>query len=155
MKFTRIVNFSSDRFARALTEAKGIPFDDAQVMVERIGLSGPLPPDEEFYPADVVMETQATLGKVAVELAEEIRRSFDYYQGQEHGTPVSELILSGRGALLRNLDSHLSDALGLGVVIGNPLTHISQNASGQPDVDLAAMAPCLSVAIGLALPGDN
>ncbi len=82
MKFTRIVNFSSDRFARALTEARGIPFDDAQVMVQRIGLPGPLPADEEYFAEDVVQETQAVLGKVAAELAEEIRRSFDYYQGQ-------------------------------------------------------------------------
>lgn len=155
MKFTRIVNFSSDRFARSLTEAKGIPFEDAQVMVQRIGLPGPLPPDEEYYPDDIVKETQVALGKVAVELAEEIRRSFDYYQGQEHATPVSELVLSGRGALLRNLDAHLSSTLGLPVVIGNPLLHIAQNVSGQPDADLAALAPCLSVAIGLALPGDN
>jgi len=155
MKFTRIVNFSSDRFARSLTEAKGIPFEDAQVMVQRIGLSGPLPADEEYYPDDIVKETQIALGKVAVELAEEIRRSFDYYQGQEHATPVTELVLSGRGALLRNLDSHLSSKLSLPVIIGNPLIHVAQNVSGQPDADLAAMAPCLSVAIGLAMPGDN
>ncbi len=155
MKFTRIVNFSSDRFARSLTQAKDIPFEDAQLMVQRIGLPGPLPPDEEYYPDDIVKETQTALGKVAAELAEEIRRSFDYYQGQEHANPVTELVLSGRGALLRNLDAHLSGTLSLPVVIGNPLIHVAQNLSGQPDADLAAMAPCLSVAIGLALPGDN
>lgn len=154
MKFTRIVNFSSDRFARILTEAKGIPFDDAQIMVQRIGLPGPLPPDTEFYAEDVVSETQRALGQAAGELAEEIRRSFDYYQGQEHATSVTDLVLSGRGALLRNLDAYLSDALGLPVVIGNPLTHITRNASGVPDGDLAAMAPCLAVAVGLALPED-
>ena len=155
MKFTRIVNFSSDRFARSLTEAKGIPFDDAQMMVQRIGLAGPLSPDEEYYSEEVVLETQTILGKVAAELADEIRRSFDYYQGQERATPVTELVLSGRGALLRNLDSHLAGALALPVVIGNPLAHVAQNASDQPDEELAVMAPCLSVAIGLALPGDN
>ena len=75
-------------------------------------------------------DTQTALGKVAVELAEEIRRSFDYYQGQEHATPVSELVLSGRGALLRNLDAHLSSTLSLPVVIGNPLIHVAQNGRG-------------------------
>lgn len=155
MKFTRVVNFSSDRFARSLTEARGIPFEDAQIMVQRIGLPGPLPPDEEYYAEDVVAETQIVLGKVAGDLAEEIRRSFDYYQGQERATPVTELILSGRGALLRNLDSHLQRTLGMPVVIGNPLRHVSQNISGVSDAELAAMAPCLSVAIGLALPGED
>jgi type IV pilus assembly protein PilM len=154
MKFTRIVNFSSDRFARILTETKGVPFDDAQIMVQRIGLAGPLPPDTEYYSDDVVSETQRVLGQAAGELAEEIRRSFDYYQGQEHASPVTDLILSGRGALLRNLDAYLADALGLPVVIGNPLAHIARNTSGMPDGDLAAMAPCLAVAVGLALPED-
>jgi type IV pilus assembly protein PilM len=124
-------------------------------MVQRIGLPGPLPADQEYYPDEVVTETQTSLSKVAGELAEEIRRSFDYYQGQEHGTPVSELILSGRGALLRNIDSFLANSLRLKVGIGNPLTHVAQNASGQTDADLALLAPCFSVAIGLALPGES
>lgn len=155
MKFTRVVNFSSDRFARSLTEAKGIPFEDAQVMAQRIGLPGPLPADQEYYPDDIVTETQTILSKVAGELSDEIRRSFDYYQGQEHGSPVSELILSGRGALLRNLDSFLANSLRLKIAVGNPLTHVAQNASGQSDADLALLAPCFSVAIGLALPGES
>jgi type IV pilus assembly protein PilM len=155
MKFTRIVNFSSDRFARSLTEANGIPFDDAQMMVQRIGLAGPLPSDNEYYPEEVVADTQRILGEAAGELAEEIRRSFDYYQGQEHATPVTELVLSGRGALLRNLDSHLSETLSLPVIIGNPLTCVAQNVSGVSDADLAAMAPCLAVAVGLAMPEED
>lgn len=152
MKFSRTVNFSSDRFARSLSELRGIPFDDAQSLVQRVGLAGPLPPDKEFYSDEVIHETQATLGKVALELAEEIRRSFDYYQGQEYSTPVTELILSGRGALLRNLDSYLAESLRIPVTVGNPLAHVEYNASGLSDAAVAFAAPCLSVAIGLALP---
>jgi len=155
LKFTRIVNFSSDRFPRTLSQERGIPFDDAQTMVQRLGLAGPLSPDEEYYPQDVVADTQGRLGKVASELSDEIRRSFDYYQGQEHATPVTGLILSGRGALVRNLDAHLAEALGMPVALGNPLAHISQNSSGVPDAGLAYMAPYLAVAVGLALPGDD
>ena len=124
-------------------------------MVQRVGLAGPIPADEEFYPQEVVAETQQMLGQVASELSDEIRRSFDYYQGQEHATPVTELILSGRGALLRNLDAHLADALGMPVVLGNPLNHVSENASAIPDASLAFMAPYLAVAVGLALPEEG
>jgi type IV pilus assembly protein PilM len=155
LKFTRIINFSSDRFPRVLGEHRGIPFDDAQIMVQRVGLAGPIPADEEFYPQEVVAETQQMLGQVASELSDEIRRSFDYYQGQEHATPVTELILSGRGALLRNLDAHLADALGMPVVLGNPLNHVSENASAIPDASLAFMAPYLAVVVGLALPEEG
>ena len=155
MRFTRIVNFPSDRFARSLLESIGVSYEDAQVMTQRIGLPGPYPPDSEFYPDNVIRDTQAVLTKVGMELAEEIKRSFDYYRGQERAAAVSELTLSGRGALVRNLDAHLSNTLGMPVVIGNPLTHIAYNGSGRPDAELAAMAPCLSIAIGLALAGDD
>ncbi len=153
LKFTRIINFSSDRFPRTLSQERGIPFDDAQTMVQRLGLAGPLSPDDEYYPQDVVADTHERLGKVASELSDEIRRSFDYYQGQEQATPVTELILSGRGALVRNLDAHLAEALGMPVALGNPLTHISQNSSDVPDASLAYMAPYLSRRGGTGAPG--
>lgn len=155
LKFTRIINFSSDRFPRALSEQRAIPYADAQTMVQRLGLPGPLPPDAEYYPEEVVTDTHTRLGREASELSDEIGRSFDYYQGQEHAPRVKELILSGRGALVRNLDAHLSEALAIPVTLGNPLVHISQNASDLPDATLAFMAPSLAVSIGLALSGDE
>ncbi len=155
LKFTRIINFSSDRFPRALSEQRAIPYADAQTMVQRLGLPGPLPADAEYYPEDIVTDTHRRLGQEASELSDEIRRSLDYYQNQEQAPRVSELILSGRGALVKNLDAHLGEALAIPVSLGNPLVHISQNASDIPDANLAFMAPALAVPIGLALPGDE
>ncbi len=155
MKFTRIINFSSDRFARVLSEQRGIPIDDAQGLVQRVGLSGPIPAEEGLYSDDVVAETQQRLGEVAAELSDEIRRSLHYYQSQPFAVPVTELILSGRGALVRNLDDHLTEALNMPVRIGNPMVHLAENASDVPDETLAFMAPYLSIAVGLALPEED
>jgi type IV pilus assembly protein PilM len=155
LKFTRIVNFSSDRFARVLSEQRGIPMEDAQSMVQRVGLAGPLAADDSLYPDEVVAQTQQRLGEVASELSDEIRRSLHYYQGQELAAPVTEVILSGRGALVRNLDAHLTDALSMPVTIGNPMVHIAENNSRMPDAGLAFMAPYLAVAVGLALPEEE
>lgn len=152
LKFTRIINFSSDRFPRFLAETRKIPMEDAHTLVERVGLPGPLAPDRDFYRDDVIDETQSGLTQVAAELGEEIMRSFDYYQAQEHAAPVSQLILSGRGALVRNLDAHMADRLGMPVALANPLAHIAENSSSVSDAALAAMAPSLSVAVGLVLP---
>lgn len=154
-KFTRVINFSSDQFAQVLSERKGIPMNDAHGLTQRIGLAGPMPPDTEFFSEAMVEETQERLGEVASELTEELRRSLHYYQGQEQAVPVSSLILSGRGALVRNLDAHLSEALNMPVTVGNPLVLLSENASGLADVELAFMAPYLSVAVGLALPEEE
>jgi type IV pilus assembly protein PilM len=155
LKFTRVVNFSSDRFARVLSEQRGIPMDDANVLVQRVGLAGKAVPDEDLFSDDVIAQTQQKLGEVALELSDEVRRSLHYFQGQELNTPVTELILSGRGALVRNLDNHLSESLNMPVTIGNPLTHISENGSSTSDADLALMGPYLAVAVGLALPEEE
>jgi type IV pilus assembly protein PilM len=155
VKFTRVINYSSDRFARVLSEQRAIPLADAHVLAQRIGLSGPLPADSTLYAPEVIEDTRRRLGEVALELSEEIRRSLHYYQGQEKAAPLTELILSGRGALVRNLDSHLGEALNIPVSVGNPLLMLAENASNLPDADLAFMAPYLAVAVGLALPEEE
>jgi Tfp pilus assembly PilM family ATPase len=53
--------------------------------------------------------------------------------------------------LVRNLDAYLSEILGLPVDLGNPLLKLARNSSGHPDAMLAAIAPRLAVAVGLAL----
>jgi type IV pilus assembly protein PilM len=155
VKFTRVINFSSERFARLLCEQRGIPMADAHSLAQRVGLPGPIPADSEFYTEEVVSTTQERLMEAASELSEEIRRSLHYYQGQERVAPLTELILSGRGALVKNLDHHLSEALSVPVTIGNPLLMLAENASNMADAELAFMAPYLSVAVGLALPEDD
>jgi len=155
LKFTRIVNFSSDRFARVLSEQLGIPNEDAQGLVQRIGLVGPVPVEDDVYSEEVLNQTQQRLSEVAAELSDEIRRSLHYYQSQPVAVPVTELILSGRGALVRNLDANLSEALNMPVSIGNPMIHVAENSSKTPDSELAYMAPYLSVAVGLSLPEED
>lgn len=154
-KFTRVINFSSDRFARVLSEQRGIPLEDAHNLAQRIGLAGPLMPDNEVYSDEVVRLTQEKLGEVASELSDEIRRSLHYYQGQELASPVTELILSGKGALVRNLAAHMTDALSVPVAVANPLVHLAENESKTNDADLTFMAPYLSVAMGLAMPEEE
>ena len=154
-KFTRVVNFSSDRFARVLSEQRSVPVDDAHDMAQRVGMTGPLPPENDVYSDEIVAETQQRLGEVASELSDEIRRSLLYYQSQEATAPVTELIISGRGALVRNLDAHLSEVLSIPVTIANPLTHIAENETKTTDADLAFMAPYLAVAVGLAIPEED
>lgn len=155
LKFTRIINFSSDRFARVLSEHLGIPGEDAQGLVQRVGLPGPAPVEEGIFSEEVTEETRQKLVGVAAELSDEIRRSLLYYQNQPSAVPATELILSGRGALVKNLDAHMSEALNVTVSIGNPLVHMAENASKIPDDSLAFMAPYLSVAVGLALPEED
>ena len=89
--------------------------------------------------------------RMAEELGDEIRRSLDYYQSQDYSAFVEKVAITGRGAMIRNVDSYLSDFLNMSVELGNPLLKIANNATGEAGEELAAVAPRLAVAVGLAL----
>jgi type IV pilus assembly protein PilM len=149
--FTRISSFAYDNFQSVLVEHQGVPPEDARALTELIGVPGPLAAFEESYSAATVTDVRGTLERVADQFSADIRRSLDYYLSQEYAVPVAGLVLSGRGPLLRNLDSYLSESLGLPVEIGNSMVRIVANKTGYPDEYVAAMAPRLAVPIGLAL----
>ena len=138
-KFTRNISFAYDAFARVLEERQGIPSEDAAVLLERVGLAGPLGPDVDTFSDVTIQEVQSSLAPVADSLADEIRRSLDYYQSQDYSANIEHLALTGRGALMRNLDAYLSESLGLDVELGNPLLKLVENRSGVPDQVLGAM----------------
>ncbi len=150
-KFTRIVNVAFDSFIGALASRQGASVEDALVLAERIGLAGPRTPDVETYTAATIEDVQSALAPVAAELGEEIRRSLDYYTSQDYTTKVDHVTITGRGALLRNIDAFLSDFLNLEVTVGDPFKKVSFAHSNQPDEALTAVAPRLALAVGLAL----
>ncbi len=150
-KFTRIIGTAFDQFISVLTEGQAILPEDALLLAERIGLPGPQEPESETYNPAVIQEVQEGLARMAEELGDEIRRSLDYYQSQDYSAFVEKVAITGRGAMIRNVDSYLSDFLNMSVELGNPLLKIANNATGEADEELAAVAPRLAVAVGLAL----
>ncbi|MHB9111483.1 MAG: type IV pilus assembly protein PilM [Thermoleophilia bacterium] len=122
-------------------------------------------PDEGLWPAgppieaeteqEIKQNLQRTLETVADSLAEEIRRSLDYYMSQEQSAPIGRLLISGGGAMLKNLDAHLSQLFPFTVETGNPMRRIIENRSDLTDEQLQALAPQLAIAIGLALEDEG
>jgi type IV pilus assembly protein PilM len=155
LKFTRTFNFAFDNFVRASVERQGVQPADAVALCEHVGLPGPAQPDDQTYGADTIDEVRTALTPVAEELGEEIRRSLDYYQSQNFGAHVERVLLTGRGAAVRNLDAFLTEHLGVKVELGNPLLKLAENDSGIPNEVLAALAPRAAVAVGLALEEED
>lgn len=100
-------------------------------------------------------DVQRVLELAADSLADELRRSIDYYVSQETSAPITKLYISGGGALLNNLDRHFSQVFPYEVVLGDPLLRISQNRSNLKDEELKALGPQLAIAIGLALEDEE
>ncbi len=88
-------------------------------------------------------------------LADEIRRSLDYYMSQENSIPIGKLLVSGGGGMLPNLDLNLSQQFPFAVEFGNPLMRVMQNKSRLSDEELGLLAPRLAIAIGLALEDEG
>ncbi|MHB1389842.1 MAG: type IV pilus assembly protein PilM [Thermoleophilia bacterium] len=128
-----------------------VPESEPPMLPEPEADAGEIPDEGRMVTAEI----QRVLEITADALADEIRRSLDYYQSQEFSAPISQLILSGGGAMLKNLDKHLSQIFPFEVVVGNPMSNVTQNRTGIEEDVLKNMSPRLAIAIGLALEDED
>jgi type IV pilus assembly protein PilM len=84
-------------------------------------------------------------------LAEDVQRSIEYHHSQPESNEVSEVLVSGEGALVAGFDGYLGELLGVPARRGNPVSKLSANRSNVSDEQLGAMEPVLAVALGLAM----
>jgi Tfp pilus assembly PilM family ATPase len=153
-QFTRVINLGYETLVEALMSNRGIEAHEAEALRINVGLSGGDPPAGD-YEATTVAEIHEVLDVAAEAFADEIRRSIDYYHSQENEGSISRVLLSGEGALTRNVCGYLTQALHLAVELGNPLQHITENKTQWAEPDLQAMSPRLAIALGLAIEDED
>jgi type IV pilus assembly protein PilM len=141
-QFTRLVGFAGSELTAAVAERTGLPEEQAEALKVACGLLGDL---GEECDMDQVREVRHALALGARPLVEEIRRSLEFYRSQGIARPIERIVLTGGTSGCVGLDRYLQQALGIPVVLGNPLANL---ASGELDSGLAARS---AVAIGLAL----
>ena len=88
-------------------------------------------------------------------IAEELRRTFEFFASNHGGQQVHHIILSGGCATIHGLDEYLSDELEMSVDIANPFAGMKINHKVFDEEFLHAMAPVAVVGVGLALRGAN
>jgi type IV pilus assembly protein PilM len=84
-------------------------------------------------------------------LVDDIRGSLDFYLAQSAAGRVDRIVLTGEGALIDGLLSHLQDSLRKTVEIANPLSAVALGKTGLTDEQLRDATPYLVTPIGLAL----
>jgi type IV pilus assembly protein PilM len=149
-QFTRVVNMGCDGMVQDLMQHRGIDYAEADGMRLTVGVSGSGESLADLEPA-TVQEIHDVLDASCEGFADEIRRSIDYYHSQEQDGHIAGLLLSGEGALTRNMCEYLGAALHLPVALGDPLQHVPDNKTKLPQPELQAMSPRLAIALGLAL----
>lgn len=154
-QFTRVINMGCESLTQALMTHRGIDHDAAEHLRLAVGLTGE---GEEPHPdltPETIGEIHQVLDQASEAIADEIRRSVDYYHTQERDGSIGKLIVSGDGSLTNNVDVFLSQALRLPVEIGNSLSEVGENKSKLSEAELEAIAPRLTIAIGLALDDEE
>ena len=161
----RFVPLGLSDFVAAVAEAADLPDDEAErrTLDSRGGLvDGPRGGEPEgegsgsgdagdgWDPA-LAYDARRGLEAAAGELAGEVQRSVDHHHAQPGAREVSRVVLSGEGALISGLDSHLGELLGLPAELARPTERLASNRSNVSDEQLRAMEPVLAVALGLAM----
>jgi type IV pilus assembly protein PilM len=148
-RFSRSIAIGSTTFIETIASNLNISLEEAIQVFDKVEvpLAGQGTSDDPLVEM-AGNEIRTTLR----ELTTEIQRSLEYYQSQG-SAGVQQLILSGRGAKMRNLDKHLSMNLGLDVEISNPISYIQFDEQKYSTEYLIDNAPIFVTAIGLAKRG--
>jgi type IV pilus assembly protein PilM len=105
---------------------------------------------DDFDPA-LMYDVRLGLEDAVQTLAEDVQRSIEYHYSQPGSREVTQVFVSGEGALVNGLDAYLGELLGVTTQRGTPLRKLAGNKSNVPDEQLRVMEPVLAVALGLSL----
>jgi type IV pilus assembly protein PilM len=159
---TRFIPGGSGYLAQAVADAADLPEEEAerQLMNPKVKIgpgseeeaeeTDPIGEDDDFDPA-LMYDIRRALEDAVQTLAEDVQRSIEYHYSQPDSKEVTQVFVSGEGALVNGFDTHLGDLLGVRTRRGTPLRKLAGNRSNVPDEQLGAMEPVLAVALGLAL----
>jgi type IV pilus assembly protein PilM len=153
-QFTRVVNLGYETLVRAVMDNRGLDHQEADLLRLTVGLNGSAAAAADLE-ATTVSEIREVFDSTCESFADEIRRSIDYYHSLQQDAPIARILISGEGALTRNMCDYLASALHLPVALGNPLQYIAENKSKLPQPELELIAPRLAIALGLAFEDEE
>jgi type IV pilus assembly protein PilM len=140
--FTSSIPLSGRTFTDALQKGLGVSWEKAEELKAKYGL-GKMKKDDMLY---------NILNPLVENLTMEIERSMSFYsESISSEEKVEQIILSGGGALLRELADYLTERLKMNVALGNPVINFGLK-SDLPEKIQRDLAP-YATAVGLALRG--
>ena len=134
------------KLTRALVERLGVSVAEAEELKRRLGTSTGAAATAN--PAD--RDARVVIDRVTDGTLTAVRSSLDFFlDNADDVDGLGRVVLTGGGAHLRGLDERLSDALGIQVVLADPLAGIAISKKAADAT--VALYPALAVAAGLAL----
>lgn len=137
--FTRDSSLGSNLHTEAIQREFNLSYENA----EKLKRGEPV---ENASPEDA----QSAIEAASEELLSEIVRSFDYYRSTTLHEDISEVVLSGGCALIKNFTGMITERTGIGTRVAEPFRNIRIPKKFDSMV-LEDVAPIFAIAVGLAL----
>jgi len=134
--YSRDQLFGGEQYTRSIVSYYNQTFEEA----EKAKINGELPPNYNFE----------VLGPFHTVFVQQIRRAIQMFLTSSGKSKIDYLIVSGGSSAVENLDTLLSEELGIHTVIANPFQNMTISESIDKD-NLAKNAGQYMVAAGLAL----
>jgi type IV pilus assembly protein PilM len=148
-EFSRTVPIGTFQIQSALSRAMNLPPSRSTDLL--LGMTIPLMPTDTIGSTGKMGGTNpgsAAMLRIVGELADELRRSIDFYLNQGENVEVAQLLLAGPGAAIGQLDEFFTQRLSL------PCSQVDPIVALGLDVDQEVQPnqrPGLSVVLGLGL----
>ncbi len=149
-QFTRTVNIGTIHMRQVLAQALNLPVSRTGDLLRTLRLplinpSDVLATGEQPLPSNPGV---AAVARVVSDLADELRRSIDFFTSTESNSPVVKVLLAGPGAAIGQMDGFLSQSLSLAVELADPFGSILIPDSIEVPLE---ERPAMGVALGLAM----
>jgi len=138
--FGRSIILGVETLTEAISRSLDTHFDEALDMLPQIPLFG-APPDARSGQAGQVART------IFGDIADELVRSLDFYKSQVGEVKMDQIVLSGPGCMVPQLDQFISNKIGIRTVVCDPFRDFTYDKQLIPET----MLPILAALIGTAI----
>jgi type IV pilus assembly protein PilM len=139
--FGRSIMLGIDTLTEALSRALEINFDEALDLLPEIALFNVNPTDFRMGQASQVART------VFSDITDELQRSLDFYKSQVGDVKVDQIVLSGPGCMIPQLDQYISNRMNIKTILSDPMRDLVFS----PDIIVDSMRPILAALIGSSI----
>jgi len=138
--FSRDIPVGGITYTNDIQKVMGVSLEEAESLKISAGTGQPVPQEV----SDVLVQTNEVV-------AEEIRRSFDFYLATSSDASIHKIYVTGGGLGLPGLYEQLQSSLSLPIENLNPFINIDFNRRVFSEEYISQISPYASVGLGLAL----
>jgi type IV pilus assembly protein PilM len=138
--FWRDISFGGNQYTDAIQKQLSLSFDEAESLKKG-----------ERAANHTVQEVLPILRSVTDDLAQELQKTFDFFQATTSTQKIDHILLAGGSARVLNFDTQLKERFGMPVEVMNPFRQIDITGASVSPEWLSENAPSLAVAVGLAI----